>query len=354
VKILDRYLLKQFFPVFVASAAMFVLLVVLIDLFVNLVRFLNNGATVGAILRVSLYYMPKSFLYALPVSLLFSSAYTLGDLYARNELSTVLCSGVPFWRVCVPLFAVGVIASFFSFFFEDKAVIPALRMKNEMSREILQTQKDDSGANVVIKSEGGRVIYAADYYDGIARSLTGLFIITRDENRSFISIIRAPRADWNGNEWVLINPVAYEMRDGFLRPGILSDARYDENPEIFKRSTVAAAELNAREAALLIHDLREAGLPVLEAEADYHHRFSFSSVSFVVVFLSVTLGGRFRKNILLMNLLASLGTAVLYYVVEMITMMSARLGLLPPVMGAWIPVLVCLTGGFFLLRYAKT
>jgi lipopolysaccharide export system permease protein len=354
MKILDRYLLKQFFPVFMASLSMFMLLVVLIDLFVNLVRFLNNGASIGEILKVSLYYMPKSFLYALPVSLLFSSAYTLGDLYARNELSTVLCSGIPFWRVCIPLFVIGVAASFFSFFFEDNAVIPTLRVKNEMTRKILQTQGENSSTNVAIKSEGGRVIYAADYYDGTTQTLNGLFIITLDENKSFVSVVRAPRAEWNGSEWVLVNPVAYEMRDGFLRPGILSGDHYTESPEIFRRSTIAAGDLNSREAAALIRDLNAAGLPVLEAKADYHHRFSFSAVSFVVIFLSVTLGGRFRKNILLMNLLSSLGTAVAYYVVEMITMMCARLGIIPPVMGAWIPVLVCLTGGFFMLRYAKT
>jgi lipopolysaccharide export system permease protein len=354
VKILDRYLLKQFLPVLIASISMFILLVVLIDLFVNLVRFLNNGASIGEILKVSLYYLPKSFLYALPVSLLFSSAYTLGDLYARNELSTVLCSGVPFWRVCIPLFVIGAAASFFSFFFEDNAVIPALRIKNEMTRKILQTQSEDSSANVAIKTEGGRVIYAADYYDGATRSLNGLFIITLDKNKSFVSVVRSPRADWNGTEWVLVNPVAYEMRDGFLRPGILSGLRYTEDPGIFKRSTVAAEDLNVRDAALLIRDLEAAGLPILEAQTDYHHRFSFSTVSFVVIFLSVTLGGRFRKNILLMNLLSSLGTAVVYYVVEMITMMCARLGILSPVLGAWVPVLVCLAGGFLMLRYSKT
>jgi lipopolysaccharide export system permease protein len=39
--ILDRYLVKQFFPVFVVAAAMFVLLLSLIDLFANLWRYLN-------------------------------------------------------------------------------------------------------------------------------------------------------------------------------------------------------------------------------------------------------------------------------------------------------------------------
>jgi lipopolysaccharide export system permease protein len=103
-----------------------------------------------------------------------------------------------------------------------------------------------------------------------------------------------------------------------------------------------------------VKDLKESGLSYAEAEADYFHRFSFPAVSFVVIFLSVTMGGRFRKNILLMSLLASLGTAVVYYVVEMISMMSAKVGMIPPQAGAWIPVLLCVIAGLFLLRYSKT
>jgi lipopolysaccharide export system permease protein len=113
-------------------------------------------------------------------------------------------------------------------------------------------------------------------------------------------------------------------------------------------------ELPARDARLLVRDLRTAGLPFIEALTDYHHRFSFSSAPFVVMILSVSMGGRFRKNVLLMSLLSSLGAAVLYYVMEMISMMMARLGYLPPLAGAWFPVAVFVAAGILLLRNAKT
>ncbi|MDR0404112.1 MAG: LptF/LptG family permease [Treponema sp.] len=355
MKTIDRYLVKQFFPVLAASLSMFMLLVVLIDLFVNLTRFLNNGAGIAQILTVSLYYIPKSFLYALPVSLLFSSAYMLGDLYARNELTTVLCSGVPFARLCVPLFVIGAVFSVFSFFFEDNAVIPTLRVKKDLSRRLLQSQDQQSSSDVVIKTDEGRVIYAVDYFDRLSETLNGLTIIERDEDGRFVSLVRAARADWNGTSWSLSGSVAYEYRGEFVTMLPLEeDGRFTADPETFRRGAIAAEDLKAADVALLVRDLVTAGLPSAAAKTDYHHRFSFSTVSFVVVFLSVTMGGRFKKNILLMNLLSSLGTAVVFYVIEMVTMMSARVGILPPFMGAWIPVFVCVAAGFFLLRCAKT
>jgi lipopolysaccharide export system permease protein len=66
------------------------------------------------------------------------------------------------------------------------------------------------------------------------------------------------------------------------------------------------------------------------------------------------MGGRFRKNILLMSLLASLSAAVVFYVMEMISMMMAKLGYIPPVIGAWFPVCTFVIIGFLLLGNAKT
>jgi lipopolysaccharide export system permease protein len=103
-----------------------------------------------------------------------------------------------------------------------------------------------------------------------------------------------------------------------------------------------------------VTDLKNAGLPFTEALADYYHRFSFSAVSFIVMVLSVSMGGRFKKNILLMSLLTSLVATVVFYVMEMISMMMARLGYIPPIVGAWFPIVFFTVVGLLLLRGAKT
>ena len=357
---LDRYLIKQFFPIFLASLALFSMLVLLLDLFLNLTRYLSNGAVLFAVLKVSFFYIPKSISYALPVSLLFASAFTLGDLSAKNELLTVLGSGVPFRRFCLSLIVLGIVFSFFAFFFEDLAVIPTLREKNRMSRELLGTYSENS-SRIVIKVEGGRLLYSVDYFNPASETMNGVTIIELDENRKLETMAYAPRAEWNEDSWLFSSPILYTWDKGFLRPSNMNSEKiasilaekYREEPETFRRSSVVASDLNARDVAMLIKDLRRAGLPTASARADYYHRFSFSAVSFVVIFLSLTVSGRFKKNILLLSLLASLGTAVIYYVIEMLSMMSAQAGIVPPFWGAWTPVLVCTAAGFFLLRFAE-
>jgi lipopolysaccharide export system permease protein len=353
--ILDRYLVRQFFPVFLVAVSMFVMLLSLIDLFANLWRYLNYEVPVSQILLVSYYYLPKSLSYATPISLLFAAAYTLGDLYARNELTSIFSSGIPFWRFIISLLVIGALVSLLSFFFQDRVVVPTFKKKTDLSRILLHQQHTDSNSDIVIKAKNGELIYSVDYFDNSSTSLNGVSIIEQTERGEFISLIRAPQAVWTGEYWNFSNALIYSWEGEFLRVKPLgANDTYKEHPETFRRNAVNAEDLPVRDAVGLVQDLKNAGLPYISALADYYHRYSFSAVSFVVMILSISMGGRFKKNILLMSLLASLVASVVFYVMEMISMMMARLGYIPPIVGAWFPIMIFSVLGLILLQSAKT
>jgi lipopolysaccharide export system permease protein len=354
---LDRYLVRLFLPIFGVAVGMFMFVLSLIDLFAHLVRYLNYEVPFAQIMSISLYYLPKSFSYALPISLLFASAYTLGDLYARNELTSIFSSGIPFWRFSLPLVLIGCLASVFSFFFDDNVVIPTLKVKNELSRRFLRQVTVENNSDIVIKARGGQLIYSVDYYDYGAKIIHGLSIVEQDPRGEFVSLIRAQRAHWTGDYWDFYDPIYYYWDSEFLRSRPLPNThidQYREDPEIFRRSAVRHDELPVRQGRLLIEDLKSAGLPYLEAQADYYHRFSYAITSLIVMILSISMGGKFKKNILLMSLLSSLSASVFFYVMEMISMMMARMGYIPTLVGAWFPVAVFITIGLLLLKWAKT
>jgi lipopolysaccharide export system permease protein len=353
--ILDKYLLRQFLPIFFIAVSMFVFLLLLIDLFSNLVRYLNNEVSFAMIMKISLYFIPKSFSYAMPISLLFAAAYTLGDLFARNELTTIFSSGVPFWRFSITLILVGLMASVFSFFLDDTLVIPTLKIKNDLSRRALRQHVTENNSDIVIKTKNGRLVYSVDYFDHEKLVLNGVSIDEIDDKGEFISRIRAPSAAWKETFWELNNAVIYQYEDGFLRIRQLPyNTSYNEPPDMFRRSAVNVEELSAKQAGFLIKDLRSAGLPFIQAQANYYHRFSFAATSLIVMILSISMGGRFRKNILLMSLFSSLSVAVVYYIAEMLSMTMAGLNYIHPIVGAWFPVFIFIILGFILLWSAKT
>ncbi|MCL2758685.1 MAG: LptF/LptG family permease [Treponema sp.] len=356
VMVLDKYLLRQFLPIFLIAISMFVFLLLLIDLFSNLVRYLNNEVPITTILKISLFFIPKSISYAMPISLLFAAAYTLGDLYAKNELTSIFSSGIPFSRFCISLVFVGLFASVFSFFLDDKIVIPTLKIKNDLSRRALKQHVTESNSDIVIKARNGLVIYSVDYFDSEREVINGVNIVEMTNIGSFVSHIRAPSAEWKETHWEFRNAVIYKYdENGVLRIfPFLFDTSYNEHPDIFRRKAVNVEELTAKEAGLLVRDLRSAGLPYRQEQANYYHRFSFAAASLIVMILSVSMGGRFRKNILLMSLFTSLSVAVVYYIAEMLSMTLAGLNYIHPFVGAWFPVLIFIFIGLLLLRSAKT
>jgi lipopolysaccharide export system permease protein len=348
-------MVRHFIPVFFFASMMFITLLCLIDLFMNLVHYMNYEAPFSEIMRASVYYIPKSFSLALPIALLFASAYTLGDLYARNELTSIITAGIPFWRLSFSFMLIGAAASVFAFFFEDTIVIPTYKEKNIITRTLRHQKQPEQNSDIVVKTRNGNRIYSVDYYDANNKTLNGVSIVERDENGSFILQIRAATASWNGEHWVFSNGNIYEWQNNMLRVNslpVLTD--YTEEPEIFGRNSVDAADLSASDAALLIRDLKDAGLPFANAQVDYYHRFSFSATSFIVIILSLSMGGRFKKNIMLMSLLTSLSVAVIFYIMEMLSIMMAKLGYIRPLLGAWFPVIVFSLLGALLVRHAKT
>jgi lipopolysaccharide export system permease protein len=353
--ILDRYLFRQFMPIFLVAISMFVFLLLLIDLFTNLVRYLNNEVPFAIIMKISMYFIPKSFSYALPVSLLFAAAYTLGDLYAKNELTTIFSTGIPFWRFTISLVVVGFLASILAFFLDDAVVIPTLKIKNDLSRRALHQHVTENNSDIVIKTQNGRLIYSVDFFDHEKLILNGIIIVEMDGKGGFISQIRAPSAVWKDTYWDFDNAVIYHYEGEILRIRQLPlNTSYNEPPDTFRRNAVNVEELPAREAGMLVEDLRAAGLPFFKSQANYYHRYSFAATPLIVMILSISMGGRFRKNILLMSLFASLTVAVVYYIAEMLCMTMAGLNYIHPVIGAWFPVFIFIFIGILMMWSAKT
>lgn len=353
--ILHKYIVRQIIPVFFAALFFFVLLLSLIDLFANLWKYLSYEAPISSIAMLMLLYVPKCISYALPISLLFSIAYAFGELYSKNELTIIFTSGIPLWNAALPVFVLGISLSIASFYFEDRIVLPTQRAKKALSRTLLHQQTTSNNSDVVVKIEEGRLIYIVDFYNDDEQSLNGLTIIERNPAGDLISIIRSRKALWNGSEWFLENPLMYHWdEENFVASSLPDSLHFIEQPDIFRRSAIDVDELVASQAWLYIQDLKRAGLPIIAALTDLYKRYAFALTPLIVILLSLSLGGLFKKNVLLMSLLSSLISAVVYYVAQMIFTMLAKLSFISPFAGAWTPVFIFILIGIIMIRFART
>jgi lipopolysaccharide export system permease protein len=239
---------------------------------------------------------------------------------------------------------VGCLISIASYFFGDQVTLPSYRAKTRLVSTLLGQKPSLSNSNVTVLSRGGTTIYHAGFYDDGAGSIAGLSVIERDSLGQPKARTEAASARWQGGAWLLSKVRRFDRTDdGQWKEtdfGSYANPDFSEPIESFRSQNFDIGELTVTELGARATFQKNAGLPFSSTLAERHRRFAFAFVPLVVVLLSASIGGRYRKNVLLMSLLVSLVIATGYYVLQMIGMLLAKTGVLAPVIGAWAPLVV--------------
>lgn len=351
------YMLKKFIAIFFGSMIFSVLILSLTDLLLNIWGYVSKGVPSLTIFQIMLYYIPKAAWYSVPIAMLFATAYMLSDLYAKNELLAVFACGISLFRFTLPLVILSVFMSVGLFVFNDAVVVKSYEKKMTLQNKVLENEQQYDNTNVVVMSEGGKIIYKAEYFDSHFERLYSLYVLYRNNDRSFDGLIYAESAAWVSDHWELSNASFYKQDgNGYHIYSVDYDHlfRLMEPPETFRRNSINVEEVTAAEAKQYILQLEKSGLPSNEAKAEYYKKYAFSFVVLVVVLLAIGLSGKTRKNVLIVSLALSITAVVLFYVMQMITMLMARFGTIPPVFGEWFPVVFFVCISVLFLKYART
>ncbi len=372
VSTLDRMLLRIFIPIFAAALAFFVTLLEMVDLFSNLWRYLENDAAVAEILRGAWLYLPKCISYALPAALLFAVSFTMGTIYSRNELISILGAGISFLRLITPLLLLGIFFSLGYFMFHEHVVISSYEQKNSLTRELLGRRVSQSSSNVTAIGPNDRSIYHAGFFNDANDTLSDVIILHRSREGDFLRRIDARSAVYEasgGGGWLLQDVTVYELEEqqkgedeenltkdmGVSHHSTYTDPGFVVSPNSFRREVMQVEEMSRQAARDWIASLRKTGQPRYRAAlTEYYQRFAFAMTPFIVMLISSAIGSSFSKNILLMSLLTSLLVSVIYYVNNMLLVLLAKQGILAPALGAWGAVLLFFAAGILLLRTART
>lgn len=353
------YVYRLFFPLFICSMITFAFILELVDLMMNIWKYIFNMVPPAVVGSIMLNFLPKTFTWALPMSVLFASCFMLSALYSRNELTALFASGVSLIKFSFPLIALSALLSVALFFFQDRVVVKTSVKYEELKSAALREQKNKSNDHIVIMSGNGEKIYKAEYYDDESQRLHRLYVVSRDENRSLKSIIYAPLAIWSAENghWLTENGIEYLYSGGELKSGSVNTVdqmELTEPPETFRNNTVSVESATVAESRAYIKRLQKAGLPFAESLSQYYNKFAFPFVVLIVAFLSIGISGKSQRNVFVISLTLSLGMAVLFYITQMISMLMAKFGMLPPLMGAWFPVVLFIVISVVLLKYSRT
>src|SRR5919109_357309 len=111
MKLLDRYVLRNFLQVYLYCIAGFISIWLIFDISDNISTFLDQRAGLFLVLRYYAAQLPEILMILLPVSLLLALLFSLGRMSRANEIVSMLTAGRSLPRLLLPLIGVGLLTT---------------------------------------------------------------------------------------------------------------------------------------------------------------------------------------------------------------------------------------------------
>lgn len=359
---LQGMLFKMIIKAFALILLLLIFILILVEFFQNLITYLNYDTPLLTILKIHLYYIPSCIYQAFPLVLLSAISFSLGNLYSNNELISVFASGFPLTKLVTPVLIFSILASIFSFLFQEFVVLDASAQMKTTKGEATRQYTRQQDIQAAIDHNNG-IIYYADYFVPKASKLRRIVIVERNERNQLLARIDAASADWDEDkgQWILYEARVFTWsEDGkMLEESYFSDFTSDKltlDPRIFRSVDVDVEEMKFLPAWHYLDALKTTGRrdEYLSGITPLYRRITFPFVCLIVSMFACSIGSWFKKNILILSLGISLGLAVVYYVFQMITVLMAKNGYLPPFLGAVLPEIIFTLVGINLFKNARS
>ena len=152
MKKIDLYILREFLTTFVIVSIFFTLISLIVDVFENLNRFIDNNVSANILIDYYKASLPSMISVTIPVSCLVSSVFTYGMMIQRKEWLVFKSSGLSLYRLSMPVLLLGLLLSIGSFYFDNTIVIDNNKIKNEIKSTYMSKNKSRTNSKKVFEN----------------------------------------------------------------------------------------------------------------------------------------------------------------------------------------------------------
>lgn len=363
MRILDKYILKELLGPFLFGVCTFTSLFIASSVLFRAAQYISQyGASYIDVAKMILFSLPEVINYTFPMSSLLATLIVFGKLSSNSEITAMKSGGISFWRLTAPVFVVAFCLSIFSVVFAEK-VVPDARTayRNLVYYTIQGNTKPPAQDHIVIKTTRGseieRLIYARtfDEEQGVMRGLT---VEEFDKSGNIVSIQTADHAVWGDGKWTLQDGISHEISK---TSGLQRSMRFEEQilpvdvrPRDVGLSQKKPDQMTIKELKAQIEILSRQYLPVTIYEVEMYQRFTFPMASLLFAMIGTPLGIQPQRTTSSLGLGLSVVIIFLYYTVMTLSTALGQGGALHPFIAAWLPNLICLGAGVYLMRTRST
>ena len=122
MKLIDKYILFEWGKAFFLSFAAIVFVIVMGVMYDDLVHLLDYGATFSQIVLIYINIIPGLFPIIVPVALLISLLFVLGNLHRNSEIVAMRAMGLSIFRITRSLWVMGVLITLLMVYFNAELI----------------------------------------------------------------------------------------------------------------------------------------------------------------------------------------------------------------------------------------
>ncbi|AFZ53363.1 LptF/LptG family permease [Cyanobacterium aponinum UTEX 3222] len=368
--ILDSYLFQELIPPFIFSVAIFSTLGVAIATLSDLsYKIVNANLPFIYALQIFFLKIPEYVAYALPISVLLTTLMTYSRLSKDSELIAFYNCGLSLYRLITPALILSLIVTGLTFIFNElivpnanyKATTILVEQINEQ-RKFLLRQDIFYPEYVNVKEKNGKnnkylktLFYAQEFDGENMQSLT----ILDTEKKGLNKVIISEKGTWNNQDkvWDLFNGFIYDITKNQIK----AEGKFFEKTQISLPKTPLELasksrdpyEMNIIQSLEYIKLLRLLGddKTVLMFQVRTAQKISFPFVCVIFGLVGSSLGSRPNNASKATSFGLCVGIVFFYYLGSFMISSLGLIGIISPLMAAWIPNFIgLLIGGFLLAK----
>jgi lipopolysaccharide export system permease protein len=358
MRILDKYIIKELLGPFVFGIAAFCSVFIGTGTLFRIAQYVTKyGASIFTVTKLFLYSLPGIVVLTFPMSMLLASLLSFGRLSGSSEITAMRSGGVSFYRLAAPVFLVAFGVSIFAVAFNELVVPQANEEYNHIVRyEIEKNTAPKAQEHIVIKDIKDNAIQRLTYaqrYDPQTNSMIGL-TIEDFANGNLIRVENAETAVWQSDRWIMHNGTIHDLSPEGTNSRMLQFNEQvlplDRDPTALTRDQKKPEEMTIKELKQEINLLKSEYISTANYEVELQQRLSIPMASFVFALIGTPLGLQPHRSSSSIGLGLSIIIIFMYYTIMTVTTALGQGGAIPAVLAAWIPNLIGMIVGVYLVR----
>ena len=360
MKILDRYIVRQFIVSFLFGLIAFLMIFVLVDAMEHLDDFIDAHAPVSTVIEYYIAFTPEIVKLMTPVAVLLGSLFVIGRLSTNSELTAMKSSGVSLYRILLPFLIVAFIISFASVYLNGWVVPKANAKKYYIERTFLNRGENISNRMNIFFQEGPYRFVCLNYFDPHTNIASHVSIQDFADSNMTVLVRRydAPQMKWIGPTsgstkhtvagWTLLNGSMREF-DGNKQQlsfyDSLSIGKLLLTPASIEKKQLKPDEMDYGELKEFIRNQELAGQDVSRWLVDYNSKVSFPFASVIMVLFGVPFASARPRSGLALGFGICVAVTFIYLAFMKVSQVIGYNGDVNPLLTAWLANLVFLAAG---------